>query len=139
MNDPFVERLGRRPCVVFLGPLDPLALLEGLGDLLSAETENQRRQALARFEGGLSQRIEDWRNQLLDLRAEIEARLDELHWYPTTVSYYAHSEEPNLKEIIRLHPDKYQVAAGAEIKSKDKNSYPTVYGASSESINITLN
>ncbi|MGV8955110.1 MAG: tRNA uridine-5-carboxymethylaminomethyl(34) synthesis GTPase MnmE [Cypionkella sp.] len=57
------------------GKLD-LVEIEGLGDLLDAETENQRRQALARFEGGLSQRIDGWRHQLLDLRAEIEARLD---------------------------------------------------------------
>ena len=57
------------------GKLDLLEI-EGLGDLLDAETENQRRQALARFEGGLSQRVDSWRNQLLDLRAEIEARLD---------------------------------------------------------------
>ncbi|HTO28149.1 MAG TPA: tRNA uridine-5-carboxymethylaminomethyl(34) synthesis GTPase MnmE, partial [Devosia sp.] len=57
------------------GKLD-LVEIEGLGDLLEAETENQRRQALARFEGGLSQRIDAWRDQLLDLRAEIEARLD---------------------------------------------------------------
>ncbi len=57
------------------GKLD-LVKIEGLGDLLEAETENQRRQALARFEGGLSQRIDAWRDQLLDLRAEIEARLD---------------------------------------------------------------
>ena len=57
------------------GKLD-LVEIEGLGDLLDAETENQRRQALARFEGGLSQHIDAWRHQLLDLRAEIEARLD---------------------------------------------------------------
>lgn len=57
------------------GKLD-LVEIEGLGDLLEAETENQRRQALARFEGGLSRRIDRWRDQLLDLRAEIEARLD---------------------------------------------------------------
>lgn len=57
------------------GKLD-LVEIEGLGDLLEAETENQRRQALARLEGGLTQRIDDWRNQLLDLRAEIEAHLD---------------------------------------------------------------
>ncbi len=57
------------------GKLD-LVEIEGLGDLLEAETENQRRQALARFEGGLSQRVDAWRDQLLDLRAEIEARLD---------------------------------------------------------------
>jgi tRNA modification GTPase len=57
------------------GKLDLLEI-EGLGDLLEAETENQRRQALARFEGGLSQRIDAWRMQLLDMRAEIESRLD---------------------------------------------------------------
>ncbi|WP_245622490.1 tRNA uridine-5-carboxymethylaminomethyl(34) synthesis GTPase MnmE [Devosia epidermidihirudinis] len=57
------------------GKLD-LVEIEGLGDLLDAETENQRRQALARFEGGLTTRIDGWRDQLLDLRAEIEARLD---------------------------------------------------------------
>lgn len=57
------------------GKLD-LVEIEGLGDLLEAETENQRRQALLRFEGGLSQRIDGWRDRLLDLRAEIEARLD---------------------------------------------------------------
>lgn len=57
------------------GKLD-LVEVEGLGDLLDAETENQRRQALARLEGGLSNKIASWREELLDLRAEIEARLD---------------------------------------------------------------
>jgi tRNA modification GTPase len=57
------------------GKLD-LVEVEGLGDLLEAQTENQRRQAIARFEGGISQRVDHWRDQLLDLRAEIEARLD---------------------------------------------------------------
>ncbi|WP_108396738.1 tRNA uridine-5-carboxymethylaminomethyl(34) synthesis GTPase MnmE [Devosia submarina] len=57
------------------GKLD-LVEIEGLGDLLEAETENQRRQALARFEGGLTQKIEEWRHELLDLRALIEANLD---------------------------------------------------------------
>jgi tRNA modification GTPase len=57
------------------GKLD-LVEIEGLGDLLEAETENQRRQAVARLEGGLTSHIDAWRNQLLDLRAEIEAQLD---------------------------------------------------------------
>lgn len=57
------------------GKLD-LVEIEGLGDLLDAETENQRRQALARLEGGLTAQVDAWRDQLLDLRAEIEARLD---------------------------------------------------------------
>lgn len=57
------------------GKLDLLEI-EGLGDLLEAETENQRQQALVRLEGGLTDKIEQWRDQLLNLRAEIEARLD---------------------------------------------------------------
>ncbi|WDR01793.1 tRNA uridine-5-carboxymethylaminomethyl(34) synthesis GTPase MnmE [Devosia algicola] len=57
------------------GKLD-LVAVEGLGDLLNAETENQHRQALARFEGGLSDKIAAWLNQILGLRAEIEAQLD---------------------------------------------------------------
>ena len=57
------------------GKLDLLAV-EGLGDLLTADTEKQRQQALARYDGKLSGEIDNWREALLDLRAEIEARLD---------------------------------------------------------------
>jgi tRNA modification GTPase len=57
------------------GKLD-LTEVEGLGDLILAETESQRRQAFARLAGGLSEMIGTWRERLLDLRAEIEARLD---------------------------------------------------------------
>lgn len=57
------------------GKLDLLEV-DGLGDLLAAETELQRRQALARYEGRLTEHVLIWREQLLMLRAEIEARLD---------------------------------------------------------------
>jgi tRNA modification GTPase len=57
------------------GKLD-LTEIEGLGDLLAAETEGQRKQALARAEGGLSRQALAWREILIGLRAEIEARLD---------------------------------------------------------------
>lgn len=57
------------------GKLDLLAI-EGLGDLLDAETEKQRDQALARYDGRLTETVDGWRQTLLDLRAEIEARLD---------------------------------------------------------------
>jgi tRNA modification GTPase len=57
------------------GKLD-LTEIEGLGDLLAAETEGQRKQALARAEGGLSRQALAWRETLIGLRAEIEARLD---------------------------------------------------------------
>jgi tRNA modification GTPase len=57
------------------GKLD-LTEVEGLGDLIEAETETQRQQAVARLAGGISTRVAAWRETLLDARAEIEARLD---------------------------------------------------------------
>lgn len=53
-----------------------LAEAEGLADLLAAETELQRRAALALAGGWLSRRVEGWRERVLALSAEIEAALD---------------------------------------------------------------
>jgi tRNA modification GTPase len=53
-----------------------LAEAEGLGDLLSAETELQRRAALAMADGTLSRQIANWRAALLGLAARLEASLD---------------------------------------------------------------
>jgi len=57
------------------GALD-LAEAEGLGDLLMAETEGQRRAALALMGGRLSRQVAAWQEQLLALSAQIEAALD---------------------------------------------------------------
>ena len=57
------------------GKLD-LTEVEGLADLVAAETEVQRRQAAGQARGVLAARAEAWREALIDLRAEIEARLD---------------------------------------------------------------
>jgi tRNA modification GTPase len=53
-----------------------LAEAEGLGDLLTAETELQRRAALAMADGTLSRQIAVWRTTLLGLAARLEAWLD---------------------------------------------------------------
>ena len=49
---------------------------EGLADLLEAETESQRRAALALFEGGLRKQVDGWREQMLALSAEAERAID---------------------------------------------------------------
>jgi tRNA modification GTPase len=49
---------------------------EGLADLLEAETETQRRAALALAGGALARQAADWKRRLLDLAAEVEAALD---------------------------------------------------------------
>ena len=57
------------------GKID-LAQAEGLADLLSAETELQRRAALAMVGGGFSATVEGWRERVLGLSAAVEAVLD---------------------------------------------------------------
>jgi len=57
------------------GKLD-LAQVEGLADLIDAETEAQRLQALRVFEGGLSAKAEAWRADLIRAIALLEATID---------------------------------------------------------------
>jgi len=49
---------------------------EGLADLIEAETESQRKAALALAEGGLRQQIATWQERLLDLSAAAERAID---------------------------------------------------------------
>jgi tRNA modification GTPase len=53
-----------------------LTEVEGLADLIAAETEAQRRQALRQLGGALGQRIEAWREALIGALAHIEASID---------------------------------------------------------------
>lgn len=53
-----------------------LAEAEGLGDLLSAETELQLRNAQALTAGALSSAVGDWREAVLGLSARVETALD---------------------------------------------------------------
>jgi tRNA modification GTPase len=53
-----------------------LAEAEGLADLLEAETDSQRRSALALAGGALSRQVADWQKALLALAAQVEAALD---------------------------------------------------------------
>jgi len=57
------------------GKLD-LAEAEGLADLVDAETEAQRRQALRQRRGALSAVYEGWRHRLIEAAALIEAEID---------------------------------------------------------------
>lgn len=57
------------------GKLD-LAEIEGLADLIEAETEAQRRQALAQTAGSLSKLYDGWRTRLIEIAALVEAAID---------------------------------------------------------------
>lgn len=60
----------------FLNGRVDLAEAEGLGDLLSAETELQRRGAMQAAGGAVSRRIDEWRGRVLALAAAVEAVID---------------------------------------------------------------
>jgi tRNA modification GTPase len=53
-----------------------LSEAEGLSDLLAAETEHQRRSAMAMASGGLSRIVEGLRGELLAASARVEAAID---------------------------------------------------------------
>src|SRR5205814_1973366 len=57
------------------GRLD-LTAVEGLADLVFAETEAQRAQAMRQFSGALAERAEGWRQRLIGALALVEARID---------------------------------------------------------------
>ena len=57
------------------GKLD-LTAVEGLGDLIAAETAAQRRQAFRQLKGLIGDRAEAWRQRLIDALALVEARID---------------------------------------------------------------
>ncbi len=57
------------------GKLD-LTAVEGLADLVMAETEGQRRQALRQLKGALGDRAESWRQRLIQALALVEAGID---------------------------------------------------------------
>lgn len=57
------------------GKLD-LTAVEGLADLIDAETDAQRRQALRQMQGGLAERYESWRARLIEAQALVEAAID---------------------------------------------------------------
>ena len=62
---------------------------EGLADLIEAETEAQRKAALAVAEGGLRRQVEQWQSELLALSARAEAAID-----------YAEEEDVGLDQAL---------------------------------------
>lgn len=60
----------------FLNDKLDLTQVEGLGDLIEAETAAQRRQALGQMAGGFTRIAEDWARQLTRTLAHVEAAID---------------------------------------------------------------
>lgn len=86
------------------GKMD-LTQVEGLADLINAETEAQRRQALRQMQGALTELYEGWRTQLVRALAYVEADIDfsDEDDVPEHVSAQVHGAIERLSAEITQH------------------------------------
>ncbi|WP_029060699.1 tRNA uridine-5-carboxymethylaminomethyl(34) synthesis GTPase MnmE [Labrenzia sp. DG1229] len=85
-----------------------LTEVEGLADLIAAETESQRKQAVRQMGGALGGLYEGWRTRLIHMRAMIEADFDfaDEEDVPGSVADEVWSEAASLHGEISDHLDK---------------------------------
>lgn len=88
------------------GKLD-LTEAEGLDDLIHADTDRQRRQALRQLQGLLGNRARDWRERIIEASALIEAGID----FSDEGDVPAELMAPAVKAIVALHDEIAEVLA----------------------------
>ncbi|MDN5005979.1 tRNA uridine-5-carboxymethylaminomethyl(34) synthesis GTPase MnmE [Bradyrhizobium sp. GCM10027634] len=88
------------------GKLD-LTEAEGLDDLIHADTDRQRRQALRQLQGLLGDRARDWRERIIEASALIEAGID----FSDEGDVPAELRAPAVKAIRSLHDEITKVLA----------------------------
>jgi tRNA modification GTPase len=88
------------------GKLD-LTEAEGLDDLIHADTDRQRRQALRQLKGLLGDRARDWRREIIEASALIEAGID----FSDEGDVPAELIAPALERIKSLHDEIKKVLA----------------------------
>ena len=78
---------------------------EGLADLIEAETEGQRKQALAQMSGSLKQLYEGWREALITVLASIEGEIDfpDEADVPDALAHRAYEPISELISSIEVH------------------------------------
>ena len=116
------------------GKLD-LAQVEGLADLIDAETEAQRKQAHALLQGALGQLAEAWRRDLIRAAALIEAVIDFAdEEVPTDVT-------PEVKALIdRVEVDLRAQTAGVKMAERIREGFEVaIIGAPNAGKSTLLN
>jgi tRNA modification GTPase len=97
------------------GCLD-LAQVEGLADLIDAETEAQRRQAVRVFSGALGNKAEAWRKDLIRAAALLEATID---FADEDVPVDVSPEVRQLTSGVRLELDRMADGVGVAERIRD--------------------
>jgi len=95
-----------------------LAQVEGLADLIEAETEAQRRQALRVLEGAIGKRAESWRADLIRAAALLEATIDFVDEdVPVDVA-------PEVLDLLnRVKADLEHEAAGVSVSERIRDGF----------------
>ncbi|MGR3563326.1 MAG: tRNA uridine-5-carboxymethylaminomethyl(34) synthesis GTPase MnmE [Heliomarina sp.] len=95
-----------------------LAQVEGLADLIDAETEAQRTQAVKVMSGVFSKRAEDWRKDLIRAGALLEATIDFAdEEVPVDVT-------PEVNELLgRVHDDLKVVSSGISTAERIREGF----------------
>ncbi len=102
------------------GRLD-LAQVEGLADLIDAETEVQRRQAIRVFSGALGVKAEAWRERLIRAAALVAATIDFAdEEVPVDVAH----EVAGLLDTVRM--DLEREAAGVGVAERIRDGFEVV-------------
>lgn len=89
-----------------------LAQVEGLGELIEAETEAQRIQAMRVFSGALGTKVEAWRGALVSASASLEATIDFAD--DEVPENAADGVEDLIRTVIRELRDEIRGSAAAE-------------------------
>ena len=95
-----------------------LAQVEGLADLIDAETEWQRRQAMRVFSGALGDKVEIWRKQLVRAAALLEATID---FADEDIPVDVYPEVKSL--LIAVAADLKAEATGADVAERIRDGF----------------
>ncbi len=100
------------------GVLD-LTQVEGLGDLLDAETESQRRQALRVLDGAIGKLVAGWREHLLRAAALVEVSIDfveeDVGNFDTRILSHLESVSDEVRREIAGQGGRERVQTGFEV------------------------
>lgn len=100
----------------FLSGRMDLSAVEGLADLIDAETEAQRRQALRQLEGALAAKVAEWRDGLIEASSLVEAGLDFSDQEDVSATTTAEAREIAACILREMEGELHRAASGERVR-----------------------